>query len=334
MSLISRQNPTRATSPSNPGSALEAPQLSCIVLARDIAHHRIISTWLGLDKRVASVTAVYDSDSLEHHLNSARSELCIVVAEQRDNFLPKSLKTQAELKTLVLTDNRKTGSVAKWLQQGATDVVSLKKPTVAQHAITRMIDESVMRKSSPDISLEPASPVQSSQESKAIQKKSFDRLAFKTADTTVSNPSQVRASLLGQFDSQLRQPGKKRLSAMSVCFFADDTAPAESSVAKDIQALILKRASSLLKRQLSPKALLGQLNYNTLLLVLDNEHIPVSRNAANVVRDALGNLGGLLESASDIRIHTITVTSNTSNDASSIIARLEANLAAHSGVAS
>jgi len=61
------------------------------------------------------------------------------------------------------------------------------------------------------------------------------------------------------------------------------------------------------------------------LLIQSSYDEPVSRDAANRVRDSLGSLGGLIDAQTDVRINTMNLPATTSISANEVVARLEAS---------
>jgi len=117
------------------------PQLSCLVLSKQQEHHKLVSTWLGESHCVGGVTAVADDKHLKKHLNEAQVHLCIVVLEKHERALPACLQHYVDTPVLVLTDGNKPAKLKTLFQQGASEVVSLRKSTLAKHAINRLLKQ-------------------------------------------------------------------------------------------------------------------------------------------------------------------------------------------------
>ena len=81
------QRQTTQWTPAKPVNP-EKPQLSCLVLSHDDEHHKQISQWLGVSKRVGLVTAVDNEKSLSQHLVNTRYHLCVIVVDNREQTLP------------------------------------------------------------------------------------------------------------------------------------------------------------------------------------------------------------------------------------------------------
>ena len=64
-----------------------------------------------------------------------------MLLEDDDERLPACLLRYPDLRVLVVVPYRKTGPLDLWLQQGASEVVSMQKPATLTHALGRLIDE-------------------------------------------------------------------------------------------------------------------------------------------------------------------------------------------------
>ncbi len=123
----------------------DIPKLRCLVLAENPEHHKTISEWLGVSKRVGSVTSVYDKNSLRMQLEETICHIAIEVVTDSKQHLISNTAASSDTRVLVVTESRKTGNRQHWYQQGASDIASLKKPDDVRHSISRLIDECVMQ---------------------------------------------------------------------------------------------------------------------------------------------------------------------------------------------
>ncbi len=114
-------------------------------MCNDADNHKLVSGWLGVSKRVQSVTAVSSEYGLNQYLSHAGCQLCILVVDDQDKPLPKCTLAFPQLRVLVITTSNRCSQPDLFYQQGATDVVTLHEPTAAQHAISRLIDECMMQ---------------------------------------------------------------------------------------------------------------------------------------------------------------------------------------------
>ena len=135
----------------------------------------------------------------------------------------------------------------------------------------------------------------------------------------------ARISVLKKFQQMLTTEIKApRFTALLISILTDSDADGQSVAAKNVQDLSLFRAANTLQKRLGTGIILGRINQNALLLIHSSHNDPVSRNAANRVRDSLGSLGGLVDAATDIHINTMNLPANTSISANEVVARLEA----------
>lgn len=335
----------------------DIPQLSCLVLARQDDHHKLVSSWLGISKRVGSVTAVQDEESLCHQLSSVSNcHLCIIVVDTPEQALPACTLRYPDMRLLILTTARKGGKLTDWLQQGATDVVSVKKPVAAQHAISRLIDECVggLKQQSLQTHIQQLeheisymrSLLQSDKRSFAItasndtQHSATDQVEAdlqcikppvindivteqKLRDVATGLPA--RTSVMDRFQEMLQSDIKApRFTAMLVRILTDKNAQEQSGAEKTVQDLTLYRAADALQKRMVQGTILGRINQNALLLIQSSDIAPASRDGANHVRKTLGSLGGLIDADKDVRINTMTLPAKTNISVDEMVARLEA----------
>ena len=116
-------------------------QLSAIVVAADEGMRASLTEQVGVSRRVSQVVDARDSVALRHELAVHHYDLAILLLEDADECLPACLLRYPDLRVLVVVPHRKTGSLDLWLQQGASDVVSLQKPANVRHALSRLLDE-------------------------------------------------------------------------------------------------------------------------------------------------------------------------------------------------
>jgi len=336
-------------------------QLNCLVLSDQQEHHKRVSGWLGVSKRVGSVTAVNDDISLCKHLSVAAAAICILVVENREQPLPACILRYPQMPVLVLSVGGKTGKLLQWLQQGATDVVSLKKTAAAQHAISRLIDQCTLQQRqryletrTRQLEQEVAylkSMLQSDKRSFALsasndnthdsllqlesdlrqtERPLIENVVAKQQARDEATGLPARRSVLRRFQSLLQADIKPpKFTAMLVRILTSNStderpAPHTNGAAKTVQDLTLYRAASALQKSMGPDSIIGRVNQNALLLIQSSGSDTVSRNAANQVRETLGSLGGLIDGGTDVRINTMTLPSKSRFTANDVVARLEA----------
>jgi len=336
----------------------DIPQLSCLVLAHQDDYHQLVSAWLGVSKRVGSVTAVQDDESLCKQLsNTNTTHLCIIVVADREQVLPACTLRYPDMRLLVLTASNKTGKLTGWLQQGATDVVSLQKSAAAQHAISRLIDECVADLQQYSLNTRIAQLDQEVSYLKSMlqgDKRSFSITASndtqhsatqqveadlhcdeqpalenivvkqKLRDTATGLPA--RTSVMERFAHMLQSDIQApRFTAMLVRILTDKNKNEQSGAEKTVQDLTLYRAADALQKRMVQGTILGRVNKNALLLIQSSDIEPASRDAANRVRETIGSLGGLIDSETDVRINTMNLPAKTNISVDEMVARLEAH---------
>ncbi len=329
-----------------------------MVLAQQDEHHKLVSSWLGVSKRVGSVTAVRNEQSLLRHLISgAACHLCIVVVENREQTLPACTLHYPDMRLLVLSVSRKTGKLSNWLQQGATDAISLQRPVAAQHAIGRLIDECVTQlttnwyaarvnqlekeitnlksslkhnKRSFAITASNDTEHTSSELNEAdlncikepvIQNIPADHTLEDSETDTQFQPT-VMARLQKLLHTEIKAP---RFTAMLVRILTEKPNPDIQDSDTSVQELTLSRAKDALRNQMQQGTILDQVNSNALLLIQSSDIEPTSRDAANRVREWLGSLDGLIDSDKDVRINTMSLPAKTRISVDEVVARLEAH---------
>ncbi len=96
---------------------------------------------VSISRRVSHIVDVRDSVALRHELAVHHHDLAILVLEDVDERLPACLLRYPDLRVLVVVPHRKAGPLDLWLQQGASEVVSLRKPAALRHALGKLVDE-------------------------------------------------------------------------------------------------------------------------------------------------------------------------------------------------
>lgn len=301
--------------------------LHCLIYATSPEHQAMVLQWLSVSKRITALATVGNHAALRKQLAVEHYHLLVFVASSRDQVLPACLLRYPETRTLVITNRRKVRDYVDWCQQGATDIVSLQKPELVQHALSRLIDE---RQQSVRLANMTAKNMILQQQLDALsdqQPPSNSEIAANTrtiaTDSVTGLPA--RSTLLEHFENLLKTQKKaKRYTAMLVRVFAGKQHTSESVQAdKTLQDLSLYRAANLLQQRVSAGSLLGRVNDNALLLIQPADAANGSRVVANQIRRTLGSLGGLVESATDVRIDTLNLSAS-SISASEAVERLEA----------
>jgi len=116
-------------------------QLSVIVVATDDRTRGALKNQVSISRRISHLVDVRDSVALRHELAVHHYDLAILMLEDDEERLPACLLRYPDLRVLVIVPHRKTGPLDIWLQQGASEVVSMQKPASLTHALGRLIDE-------------------------------------------------------------------------------------------------------------------------------------------------------------------------------------------------
>jgi len=333
-------------------------------MSTDSALHKRVSSWLGVSKRVSSVTAVSDESSLARYLGHAECHLVILVLENDKQALPSATLQYPHLRVLAITAELQTVNSELFYQQGATDVVSLHEPAIAQHAISRLIDECVQQlklqrlqmhcdtlraeinamhskfNDKPRVQSMKASNDHQHDQGDAAQasfqhmvKPVIENIITKSnlRDSATGLPS--RKTVLKRFQSMLLSDIKApRFTALLIHILTDKkttdqhstaTSNTENSAEKNVMDLTLYRAANALQACVATNSILGRVNQNALLLIQPSDVEPVSRDAANRVRQSLGTLGGLIDADNDLHINTVNFPSSTKISADEVVERLE-----------
>jgi len=127
---------------------LPQTRLNCVLRASEAAHLDAVTSWLRVSARVGEISTCRTDTDLRTLLQdrSPANLPNFVVLIAGSSELPPYLLRYPDLRVLVLTTQRKIGSLTPWLQQGATDVASLARPQQVQYALGRMIDDAAMEK--------------------------------------------------------------------------------------------------------------------------------------------------------------------------------------------
>jgi len=127
--------------------SLPTDRLDCVLRATDAAHCDAVTDWLRVSARIGRISTCRTDTELRARLqDSSPGRLpALVVLVVSHSELPPYLLRYPDLKVLVLTTNRKVGSLTPWLQQGASDVATITRPMQAQHALGRLIDECALK---------------------------------------------------------------------------------------------------------------------------------------------------------------------------------------------
>lgn len=119
--------------------------LSCLVYASDTERMRALIANTLKDEARIDVGCVSTQTALRYKLASTRPDMLVIALDNAAERLPASLHRYPDLPILVVTPGKKTGPIDKWLDQGATDVVSQHRYDRFRHSVLRMLNESKLR---------------------------------------------------------------------------------------------------------------------------------------------------------------------------------------------
>lgn len=119
--------------------------LTCVVFGTALAEHRELLAAVKHSTHITHADKLCRLPNLRDYLARHRYDLAIILLAHADDNLPACLLRYPELQVLVITPTRKIGPVKRWLQQGATDVVSGQRRDNYLHALERMIEECRIR---------------------------------------------------------------------------------------------------------------------------------------------------------------------------------------------
>ncbi len=301
----------------------EKTQLVCHILATAPELQRNVLAWLLVSQRVADVQLSANQDSLCNKLAQGQSDLAVIVVDNRRSDLPACLLRYPDLRVLVLTESRRTGSIMAWLHQGATDVVSLAKPDAVQHSISRLLDELILRRQQLELQqcIKEQQKLIESLQSCVAKTPTDDHKDTPDTDSVTGLP--VRENILARLQQMLLSSSKSsRYTAMLVEVAIPLSGSRQTGVERTMQELALYRAAHAIESLNDNDSVLGRVNDNALLLMRRSNVNQASRDSASQVRKLLGSLGGLLDPPKDVRINTLNL-SATSMSAAEVVARLE-----------
>ena len=117
------------------------PPLACVVAGPDGEHATRLTALLGRSARVGDVERAGSEVVLRHALAVRHRDLVVVVLDAPDRLLPASLLRYPDTRVLVVAPDGVRGTLSRWLQQGANDLVSPHDEDALAHALGRLVDE-------------------------------------------------------------------------------------------------------------------------------------------------------------------------------------------------
>ena len=312
-----------------PDTAESAPSLACLVAGPDGEHVARVTELLERSARVGRVERAASEVVLRHALAVQHRDLVVVVLDAPDRLLPSSLLRYPGTRVLVIAPDGVHGTLSRWLQQGANDLVSPHDEDALAHALGRLVDEcalaaqvrrlegvvtaqrrriETLMSRLDDAGRAAAPPARAP--AGTPQRRAGDAAARAADGTRAEAPDPAsrlpgRAATLAALEALAREPGapSRRLTALQVVFPAGSVHDRLDTTLGDLTAC---RAADVLRRFLPGALLLGRTRRDTLLAVCEGDREgfggqdPAARLAAR-----LGSLGGLVERAGDLRVDAL-----------------------------
>lgn len=291
------------------------PALGCIVLGGEVDAESLalVTGMLERSARIGRIEHVADEIALSRELMMNELDLAVIVLRSPDDLLPTCLLKRPSLRTLVVAPDGVSGTLGRWLQQGATDLVSPHDEDALAHSLSRLVDECVL-----------AGIVRRQQTIIETQTRRIAALTrrVRTLDEarTPDHPTDaftpgddVRsvAGLPGRRATLRRLERDERLTLAGTITALQITLPGNpgqwrtdaGGLERTLADLAVYRAAEALRDAFPDRLLLGRTRRDTLLLLGAGGD---TRVRARALRDRLGTLGGLVDHAGEIRIDSLT----------------------------
>lgn len=310
-----------------------------MVAGADGAHAGRLVALLGRSAHVGTVDRATDEVALGNVLAARHADLVVLVLGAPDRPLPRCLLHHPSTRVLVVAPDGVAGTLSRWLQQGANDLVSPHDDDALAHALGRMVDECALaakaRRLEARLAASPGSVEASDVErarpdaanasradapdvlpvdfphDDALEETDADAAPDDLPDSCELDPATrlpTRAATITALRKlRSRHAGDPaacaRLTALQVTLPGGDPhAPLDRTLA-DIAAC---RAADVLRRALPPMLVFGRTRHDTLLVVLAGAPETLGgTGAAGRLLAACGSLGELVERAGDLRIDAL-----------------------------
>ncbi len=118
--------------------------LACVVVGAPGEHVERLTMLLERSAHVGEVERAADEVMLRHALVVRQRDLVVIVLDAPDRLLPGCLLRHAQTRVLVVAPDGVRGTLTRWLQQGANDLVSPHDDDALSHALGRMVDECML----------------------------------------------------------------------------------------------------------------------------------------------------------------------------------------------
>lgn len=294
------------------------PTLSCLVCGGKQALTDALVQRLQRSRRVGGVEHVADALALQHALTVRDHDLLIYVLAAPDEALPRCLLTCAELRVLVVAPDGVSGTLSRWLQQGATDLVSPDDEDGLAHALSRLLDECALL-----AELRRRDTVIATQQRRidALLRRDDARLSGARAvpaAAPVRRPAAVssqdglpgrRQSLRRLLALQRRAQGaqaQQPVVALQLVLPFGGMGEVPGKLDRAFCDLMLYRAVDAVRSVLPRRLLLGRTRQHALIVLFPLGPGMTSGAVTRTLRSALGTLGDLLDSSDEIVIDSLT----------------------------
>ena len=334
----------RIAPPQNPHETLHetphaVPPLACVVAGPDGEHASRLTALLGRSARVGDVERAGSEVVLRHALAVRHRDLVVVVLDAPDRLLPASLLRYPDTRVLVVAPDGVRGTLSRWLQQGANDLVSPHDEDALAHALGRLVDECALlaaarrldalvaaqrrrietltarleageRRVGPVATSPPAPSLSAPARTGAARGPAADDADDPDDGADEPDPASrlpTRTPTLAALERLRTAPEDAdpdaRLTALQVVLPAGSV---HDRLDRTLTDLAVCRAADVLRGSLPDLLVLGRTRRDTLLAVCAGDPEAIGgQHAAARIATRLGSLGELIERAGDVRVDAI-----------------------------
>ncbi len=320
-----------------------SPRLSCLVVGDSTEFVEDARKRLTRSSRVGSVEVLADEIALTHEMNARQHDLVVLILGAPDSPLPRCFLKHPQTRVLVVAPNGVRGTLARWLQQGADDLVSPDDTDAYDHALSRLLDACALGATTRRQAL-----------MIDVQRQRIEALATRSGEAAPKRPTlsasrrgKVKLNLLGNARKTIianstenhssapvnelpdRKQTLSRLLALAArpsnsedAFFAlqftwtqgGDKAQGTTQLDRIVADLAIYRAADALRRLAPQRLLLGRTRPDRLILLMQvngcgkGQRLNPEKMMSEQMRRArttLGTLGGLLGSAHELELESM-----------------------------
>jgi len=302
-----------------------ASALSCIVCGGRAELVEDLCVRLERSARVGSVERVSDPLMLEHAIAPGRVDLIVHVLATPDETLPRCLLAHAtDVRVLVVAPDGVCGTLSRWLQQGANDLVSPDDEDALAHALSRLLDEcgllaslrrqqtvidtqrrrieSLTGTGEPAAARRPVTIVDTADSPDGVDEETRDRRPVISRDGLPGRQQTLRQ--LRTLASRALVERDEPVIAVRLAFPFDEQCC--SRLERTLCDLAICRAVAVIRRAIPRRLLLGRLRSDSLVLLVPGTDEDGERETEITLRRSLGTLGELLERPDELSIETLS----------------------------